>query len=73
MSRRSTFPLVTLLLCLGLAACSSTPRMDAPVNDDWQARRDLLESITQWEFTGRIGVRDDQDPPTSRIHWRQQT
>ena len=46
--------------------------MDAPVNDDWQARRDLLESITQWEFTGRIGVRDDKDSHTSRIRWRQQ-
>ncbi|MEY3667346.1 MAG: hypothetical protein RL572_886 [Pseudomonadota bacterium] len=46
--------------------------MDAPVNDDWQARRVLLESMTQWEFTGRIGVRDDRESHSSRIRWRQQ-
>jgi outer membrane lipoprotein LolB len=73
LSRQSSCALLPhLLLCLSLAACSTSPRMDAPVNDDWQARRDLLESMTQWEFTGRIGVRDDKDSHTSRIRWRQQ-
>lgn len=62
----------TAVLCLLLAGCAATPRMDAPVNEDWQARRTLLESLTRWEFTGRIGVRDDKESHSSRIRWRQQ-
>lgn len=59
-----------LLAGLLLAACAS-PRMDAPVNDDWQARRNALDAITHWEFSGRIGVRDDKESHSSRIRWRQ--
>jgi len=62
----------TVLLCLLLAGCAGAPRMDAPVNEDWQGRRALLESLTQWEFTGRIGVRDDKESHSSRIRWQQQ-
>ena len=45
--------------------------MDAPVNENWQARRNVLAAITTWEFTGRIGVRDDKEAHSSRIRWRQ--
>jgi outer membrane lipoprotein LolB len=64
---------ITILLssCLLLAACASQTRMDAPVNENWEVRRSLLESITHWEFTGRIGVRDDNEAHSSRIRWRQ--
>ncbi len=66
------FPHSLTLLFAGalLAACSST-RMDAPVNDDWQVRRDVLSGLSHWEFTGRIGVRDDRESHSSRIRWRQ--
>jgi len=60
------------LVCMLLAGCVADPRMDAPVNEDWQARRALLESLTLWEFTGRIGVRDDKESHSSRIRWQQQ-
>lgn len=46
--------------------------MDAPVNENWQARRNVLAAITTWEFTGRIGVRDDKEAHSSRIRWQQQ-
>ena len=62
----------TSLLCLLLAGCAGAPRMDAPVNADWQARHALLEALTLWEFTGRIGVRDDKESHSSRIRWQQQ-
>lgn len=60
------------LVCLLLAGCAGTPRMDAPVNENWQTRRTLLEALTRWEFTGRIGVRDDRESHSSRIRWQQQ-
>jgi outer membrane lipoprotein LolB len=63
---------VTAILSLLLTACAGTPRMDAPVNEDWQRRYQILQSIQQWEFTGRIAVRDDIEAQNSRIRWRQQ-
>lgn len=45
--------------------------MDAPVNEQWDERRSVLAQLTQWEFTGRVGVRDDNDSQSSRIRWRQ--
>lgn len=63
--------LSTLVLPLLLAACAGPARMDAPVNEDWRARSEVLEGITSWDFTGRIGVRDDQDSHSSRIRWQQ--
>jgi outer membrane lipoprotein LolB len=55
-----------------LAACAGTPRMDTPVNEDWQRRYQILQDIQQWEFTGRIAVRDASEAQNSRIRWRQQ-
>lgn len=53
-----------------ISACAA-PRMDAPVNENWQARRNVLAAITTWEFTGRIGVRDEKEAHSSRIRWQQ--
>lgn len=55
-----------------LAACVSNPRMDAPVNSEWEQRRLLLESLSSWEFTGSINVRDANEAHSSRIRWNQQ-
>jgi outer membrane lipoprotein LolB len=63
---------VTAILSLLLAACAGAPRMDAPVNENWQRRYQILQNIQQWEFTGRIAVRDDIEAQNSRIRWRQQ-
>lgn len=63
--------ITTFLLPLILAACATSPRMDAPINDDWAQRLEVLEALTLWEFTGRIGVRDDRESHSSRIRWQQ--
>ncbi len=61
----------SVLLSLLLTACATTPRMDAPINNDWGQRQQVLESMTLWEFTGRIGVRDDKESHSSRVRWQQ--
>ncbi|MDX1490227.1 MAG: lipoprotein insertase outer membrane protein LolB [Pseudohongiellaceae bacterium] len=58
-------------LTIVLGACSLSTRMDAPVNPQWDTRRQVLSQLNNWEFTGRVGVRDDQDSQSSRIRWRQ--
>jgi outer membrane lipoprotein LolB len=63
---------LTLALLLPfLLGCVGAQRMDVPVNQDWQQRYSVLESMEDWDFTGRIAVRDDQEAHNSRIRWRQ--
>src|SRR5690554_2874148 len=45
--------------------------MDAPVNVEWEQRRQVLAGLSQWEFTGSVNVRDAQDAQSSRIRWHQ--
>lgn len=59
-----------IALPLLLASCTGI-RMDAPVNEEWEARRQVLAGLTQWEFTGSVNVRDAQEAHSSRIRWYQ--
>lgn len=59
------------LLALTLAACSSAPRIDAPVNAQWEQRRQILAGISDWAFIGSLNVRDASDAHSSRIRWQQ--
>ena len=61
-----------LLLLATLHACQLTPRIDAPVNTEWEQRRQVLENISHWQFTGSIHVRDQNESHSSRIRWLQQ-
>lgn len=68
-----TLPRLSLwaLIALTLAACTSTPRIDAPVNAEWEQRRLVLDQISHWEFIGSLNVRDADDAHSSRIRWQQ--
>lgn len=61
----------TFFVLMALATCTGTPRIDAPVNSEWEQRKSVLESLTRWEFTGSINVRDAEEAHSSRIRWRQ--
>jgi len=54
-----------------LLSCSGVTRMDAPVISEWDARQATLQSLSEWEFTGSINVRDAEEAQSSRIRWRQ--
>lgn len=64
----SSATLITLTLMV--AACQPL-RMQAPVNPDWEARQQVLQSLRHWSFTGSIAVRDEQESHSSRIRWQQ--
>ncbi len=59
------------LLIMGLLLSSCAARMDIPVNEDWERRSQVLHSLQAWDFTGRIGVRDENESQSSRIRWQQ--
>lgn len=56
--------------CLVLVSCTGV-RMDAPVNTEWEERRQVLAGLSHWEFTGSVNVRDARDAHSSRIRWHQ--
>lgn len=58
------------LVCLLLVSCTGV-RMDAPVNVEWEERRQVLAGLSQWEFTGSVNVRDAREAHSSRIRWHQ--
>jgi len=62
---------LSIIVAALLGACTLTPRMDAPVNTEWDERRQVLAQISRWEFTGSINVRDEHDAHSSRIRWQQ--
>lgn len=62
---------LALLLVAFLAACTPL-RIAPPVNPEWKNRQAVLADIRQWEFTGSISVRDENESHSSRIRWQQQ-
>lgn len=62
---------ILLGLSSSLLSCAGAVRMDAPVISEWDARKAVLESLSEWEFTGSINVRDAEEGHSSRIRWRQ--
>ncbi len=72
---RLTESLARANIILGLSgillSCAGAARMDAPVISEWDARKAVLESLSDWEFTGSINVRDAEEAHSSRIRWRQ--
>ncbi len=62
-------PLALLVLALG--GCAGQLPMDEPVNPQWEARRQVLADIDQWQFTGSVSVRDGDQSQSSRIRWQQ--
>lgn len=56
-----------------LAGCATTPEsVDLPNIESWDARTDVLGSIENWEFKGRIAVKADDDGFNGKFNWAQQ-
>lgn len=65
--------LVALLL-LGLGGCAGTPTLP-PVADPaqaWQSHRQALERLHDWQLTGRIAIRTENEGWHASLDWRQQ-
>ena len=62
------FPIAVLFALL--AACASAP----PAGDggDWNAQRESLAALNEWQLRGRVNVRYENESHTPRILWRQQ-
>lgn len=58
---------------LVLAGCAATrPGVELPPLDSWDARNEVLGSIRDWEFKGRIAVKAGDDGFNGKFNWAQE-
>lgn len=56
-----------------LAGCATTPEsVNLPDIGAWDTRNDVLSSIEDWEFKGRIAVKAGDDGFNGKFNWAQQ-
>lgn len=60
-----------LLIALVLSGCATQHSNTLPALDDWDTRRQVLEDVRNWGFTGRIALRGNDDGFQGGLHWEQ--
>lgn len=66
---RARFLPFAALLCL--SACVTPRGINLPDLDDWQVRQQVLNDLSEWTFSGRVGVRSGQEGFNGRLRWHQ--
>jgi len=59
------------LLLFTLAGCATQTGVGLPELPDWEARRDTLALLSEWEFRGRIGVSAGEEGFNGKLSWWQ--
>ena len=58
-------------MAAGFAGCATIDSVTLPQFNDWESRRDYLQSADEWEFAGRIGVSAGDEGFNGKLWWRQ--
>ena len=56
-----------------LSSCAIDRGVELPPLDDWDVRRQLLGQLSDWAFSGRIGVSAGDEGFNGRLRWRQRS
>ena len=64
---------LTALLCglLIASGCAVERGVALPEMGDWSSRKAILADVTEWAFSGRIGVKAGDEGFNGRLRWRQ--
>ena len=62
------------LFCAALlvSGCASQQSVQLPEIENWHARTELLSSLRNWEFSGRIAVNAGDEGFNGKLRWTQQ-
>jgi len=71
--RPSIVRIASLALCLVLlSACATTrPTIELPEITTWELRQEVLGSLVDWEFRGRIAVKAGDEGFNGKFNWTQ--
>ncbi len=69
----TTIQLVSLLLTLGLTACTTMPMQVAPENKPvpYSDRQQNLVNLKNWNLSGKIAIRTQKDNLSATLQWHQ--
>jgi outer membrane lipoprotein LolB len=54
------------------AGCASQRGLDLPDISDWDRRQSVLETVEEFEFRGRVGVKAGADGFNGKLRWTQE-
>lgn len=63
---------ILLLTALFAAGCATAPKPDVAPGRAWEVRQQALSEIRQWQLSGRIAVRTEEEAAHGRLQWRQE-
>ncbi len=64
-------PVAAVALAAVLAGCAAPKSALLPELNDWDARRQVLAGLDEWEFNGRIAVKTANDGFNGKLRWSQ--
>lgn len=59
----------TVFLCL--SACVTPRGVELPTLDGWQQRQQVLSNVSEWAFSGRVGVQSGEEGFNGKLRWHQ--
>lgn len=68
-----TFRLFFLLLTIIVSGCAQLPptQQNVPINSTWESQKLKLEQLTDWSFSGKLGVFSPEGRDSVNINWQQ--
>lgn len=69
---KSRVPRLAVFCLIVLGGCATTrPSIDLPELSTWDLRQDVLGSMTDWEFRGRIAIKAGEEGFNGKFTWSQ--
>ena len=60
-----------LLIVVLFSGCAKPPQTDLHINESWDYQQAQLESLTEWSFTGKIGIFTPEGRESANLNWHQ--
>ena len=64
--------MAAVAIAAALAGCAAPQSALLPELDGWEARRQVLAGLDEWEFSGRIAVKTATDGFNGKLRWSQE-
>jgi outer membrane lipoprotein LolB len=68
------FLLACLFISVLLSGCAHQGAYKSPlISQDWPQHQTQVESISNWQATGKLGIKVPNDGGSANLHWQQQS
>jgi len=60
-----------LFFFLILTGCAQIPKSELPSNNSWEFNQTQVKKLTDWSFSGKLGIFTSEGRDSVNIHWQQ--